>query len=852
MSTKATTEALSFQARCDAVYAALKLKLGSPYDQIPSWCVQATYEDSVVVGRGAKYESYPYQITLFGDVTLGDPQPVEPAWAALTECRGSRILAPVVEAETESAQPKPGSKWATVLVQEGLSINRRFYTAECLRAAARLYEGKPCLRNHDTDESGMPDPSRVLGAFRNARFTTIEGADGKRVGAVTATLHLTDPATRTQLINAFEEGLPDLLGLSHTAMVREADRTLVHLTDGAAVRVDKISGVRSVDLVVFPSAGGRVLKMVAGLAHPVDVATEQELAMLETKLKRLREARPDLAAKLPATPTEAEVDALLLEAMAPQPKPADKPATEPSKVIEGVTTPATPKPDAPASQGLSDADRALLRESIEASKALAKHQRQVMVEAAIAGANLPAIAAEELREDLMARPELTAEAVTAALAKKTERVSKLLEAAGVGFGSGVGGGSIQAGTDSAQKLLDRADDLFMSDATEAAKTVYEAVFKRKLGEPENFSPRALYMDITGDTSVIGKPLASQAREASIQRMRRFGPLLEARQIPGMPVVFEAALTTGGWTYLFANTLGRRMLAEYRAADLMAQWQMLVNIVPVNDFRPQARIRWGAFGDLPVVAQQGNYTEQSVPGDEQITYSVEKRGYTASWTWEAFVNDDLGQLRMIPVKFGQAAARTITKYVLLDLIAANPTYGPDSTALFAAGHSNLSGNALSYAEIVAARKRMADQTDPASQDKLALRPKWLMVGTSNEELGVRLTQGTMSPVDPTRAATEPNWLRNAGFDTLILNPYLGSNSVGGTATTENSWFIGCDRAQAPTIEMGFLFGQQDPTIVLADAQAVDPYFVSDTVRIKIRHVWKGANVDFRTVQGYIAP
>lgn len=851
MSTQATTEALSFQARCEAVDAALRLRLGSPYDG-PGWRTLATDESGVVVSRGgAKFERYPYEISLFGDVTIGDPQPVEPAWATLAECRGSRILAPIVEAETEGAPKKPGTRWATVLVQEGLSLNRRFYTTECLRAAARLYEGKPCLRNHDTDESGMPDPSRVLGAFSGARFTTIEGAGGKKVGAVTATLHITDDATRAQLINAFEEGLPDLLGLSHTAMVRESDRTLVHLADGAAVRVDKISGVRSVDLVVFPSAGGRVLKMVAGLAHPVDVATEQELVMLDQKVKKLLEARPDLAAKLPATPTEAEVDALLLEALTTPAKPAEK-APAPAPAVTESAPPAPRTPDAPAAQGLSEADRALIRESIEASKTLAKHQRQVMVEAAIAGANLPAIAVEELREELLARPDLTVEAVQAALAKKTERVSKLLEGAGLGFGSGIGGGIITTGTDSAEKLLNRADDLFMYDATEAARKVYEAVFKRKLGEPESFSPRSLYMDITGDTGVLGKPLSSHARESAIQRMRRFGPLLEARQVPGMPVVFEAALTTGGWTYLFANTLGRRMLAEYRAADLMMQWQMLVNIVPVNDFRPQARIRWGAFGDLPVVAQQGNYTEQSVPGDEQITYSVEKRGYTASWTWEAFVNDDLGQLRMIPVKFGQAAARTITKFVLLDCLAANPTYQPDSTALFAAGHNNLSGNTLSFAEMVVAKKRMADQTDPASKDKLTLRPKWLMVGTGNEEQGVRITQGATIPVDPTKASTETNWLRNGGFDTLILNPYLGSDSVGGVATTEDSWFIGCDKAQSPTIEVGFLFGQQDPTIVLADAQAVDPYFVSDTVRIKIRHVYKAANVDFRTVQGYIAP
>ncbi len=74
--------------------------------------------------------------------------------------------------------------------------------------------------------------------------------------------------------------------------------------------------------------------------------------MLEKKLARLKEARPDLYAKLGATPTEAEVDALLLEAV--QPKAAEPPPAPAA---------ATPAPVVPP-PATSPEDQAILREAV--------------------------------------------------------------------------------------------------------------------------------------------------------------------------------------------------------------------------------------------------------------------------------------------------------------------------------------------------------------------------------------------------------------------------------------------------------------------------------------------------------
>ena len=58
--------------------------------------------------------------------------------------------------------------------------------------------------------------------------------------------------------------------------------------------------------------------------------------MLEKKLARLKEARPDLYAKLGATPTEAEVAALLIEAVPAPPAPPPAPPAAPPAPKAGV------------------------------------------------------------------------------------------------------------------------------------------------------------------------------------------------------------------------------------------------------------------------------------------------------------------------------------------------------------------------------------------------------------------------------------------------------------------------------------------------------------------------------------
>jgi hypothetical protein len=828
----------SYEERSARISAALKAKLGDPWATGGThWYVKATFEDGVIVEVGGELKRYPLTVDKDGDVTIGTPADAEVIYKVVAEALagGKRIAAgggmilgpiPVTNADklTEAEKKeKAGLLWAAVAIQAGVSQNRNYYPEATLRAAAPLYEGAKVFVNHELRTDVMRDPGGLIGRFREAKYATVEGADGTKVGAVVGTLKVTSRSWRERMIEASEAGELDLYGLSHT-IVNPVTQN-VRLADGPASRVDKITAVESLDVVSFPSAGGRLMKMVAGMSSPVPV-TEEGLMKFAEKLAKLQEGAPDLAKALSAQPTEAEVDALLRvmegRAAATPPTPPAAPAATPA------TPPPAPKADA-AAGAMSDADRALLVE-------FRQSRRASMVEAAISGVQLPEVFKSELREALLERQDLTPEIAQAAVAKKVQVVAKATEGfRGIGFG---GGAVLEAGADVDEKSLHLLDDLMMTDASPAVLKAYEKIAGRKAQTPDSYSVKEAYVKVTGDTRILNG--RAPVREG-LRPMRRFDALMAKRMVEGRRIV-EGTLQTTTWAEVFGDSVARRMLAEYRADPGMDAWRQIANVVPLPDFRNQHRIRWGGYGDFPIVAENAGYEEAVTPGDEEITYRAQKRGYIEKVTWEAMVNDDLGQIRQVPVRIGRAASRTLFKFVTITNLAGNPTMDYDATALFAGGHNNIITNALSPSEIVNARKKLASQSDMSGNEKLNFYPNWLMVHPDNEELGFRITS-VMVALTSNQNATEASFIRSLGLNSLIVNPYLSD---------ANDWFVGADKGQASLVEIGFLFGQEEPTLIIADQQNQGEYFTADKIAYKPRHVYGGDAVDHRPAVGGIVP
>ena len=276
--------------------------------------------------------------------------------------------------------------------------------------------------------------------------------------------------------------------------------------------------------------------------------------------------------------------------------------------------------------------------------------------------------------------------------------------------------------------------------------------------------------------------------------------------------------------VLGDSITRRMIADYRSMGQYDIWRQLVTVVPINDFRSQERTRYGGYGNLPAVAEGGAYLPLTSPTDEKATYEVTKRGGTEDVTLEMIKNDDVGVIRQIPTKLGRSAKRTLAQFVL-DFIRTNPTIY-DSVALFHASHGNLGSAALSASSVAAGRLAMLKQTEKDSGEVLGIGPKCLWVPPDLEE----------TAVDLFRRSTNNDKTFTQSLSLEVMPVWYWTDAT--------DWALSADPMDVPTLEIGFLDGEQEPAVFVQDSPTSGSMFSHDKLTWKIRHIYGGNVLDFR--------
>lgn len=296
-----------------------------------------------------------------------------------------------------------------------------------------------------------------------------------------------------------------------------------------------------------------------------------------------------------------------------------------------------------------------------------------------------------------------------------------------------------------------------------------------------------------------------------------------------------SLTSSSWAEVLGDSVTRKMVADYNQPSLQSWRAIVSDIVPVNDFRTQRRTRVGGYGELPVVNQGAPYQPLTSPTDEEATYALEKKGGTEDLTLEMIANDDIGSIRKIPQRLGLAAARTLHNFVWT-FLTSNPTLY-DTVAFFHATHANTTAVALSQSGLSTLRQKMRDQTGYGDTSNiLSLVPKYLIVPNELEELAFQLCSSAVAiPSTPAGPSDTPNLHRN--MEPIVVDYF----------TDANDWFTVADPNLCPTIEMGFYQGRQEPELFTQSDSNVGSAFNSDTITHKIRHIYKGAVIEYRGFQ-----
>jgi phage major head subunit gpT-like protein len=291
-------------------------------------------------------------------------------------------------------------------------------------------------------------------------------------------------------------------------------------------------------------------------------------------------------------------------------------------------------------------------------------------------------------------------------------------------------------------------------------------------------------------------------------------------------ITEADTTTASFSYLLGTSMNKRLLKDYQAWP--AEWQKFCTIVPIRDFKQQTRVRLGAFGSLPIVAEDTAYQAVTLQ-DSAATYVPQKRGNLVTVSRETIINDDLQAIKQIPTKLAVAAAYTLAEFVYA-FLSTNPTIY-DGSALFTSGnpHNNLGSSALSTAAMQTGITAMREQTNFAGK-RLGLRPRYLIVPPELEWVAMVATKSAGVP-----GSSNNDINPVLGYTTIIVSPQL---------TNATQWFMVGDPREIDTIEIGFVGGISNPTLLIQDSPLLGNSFLMDIISYKVRMEWGGAVNDYR--------
>jgi phage major head subunit gpT-like protein len=654
------------------------------------------------------------------------------------------------------------------IIRGGQSKNGFTYCESALQTIAHLLEGAHAYADHARSESDQQTRSvrDIVGFYHDARH--IPPSPEAPLGRVDATLHILEGADWLWSIiqEACTLGRPELIGLSIDIFGQWQVNEA-----SKAKEVTSIAALNSCDVVTRPSAGGAFRRILHSTQSSSSAGAAHPTSPLATQQGDIH----------PMSDTDAQLTETASTALPNQSAPVHMQDDEHNG--HDPLSASEQQFNALLQQlQLERAQLALERRLLESvlpepvkTTIRARYQGRIFEQ-------------NELEADLKAQQEMLAALAATGLIRGNSYEKPAI-------------GQMITEAEKIQAAFDRMFDLKIDTA--------------RLGMIRPFSSiREAYARVTGDPTIAG---FSDHSTLGAIRVSENAPIAR---------ITEADTTTASFSYLLGTSMNKRLLKDYQAWP--AEWMRFATIVPIRDFKQQSRVRLGAFGSLPIVAEDSAYTALSLT-DSAATYVPQKRGNLVTVSREVIINDDLQAIKQIPTKLAVAAAYTLAEFVYA-FLANNPTIY-DASALFTTGapHSNLGAAALSSTAMQSGVTAMREQTNYAGK-RLGLRPRYLVVPAELEWTSMVITKSAGVP-----GSNNNDINPMLGYVTPIVSPQL-------TSTTQ--WFLVADSREVDTIEIGFVGGQVNPALFIQDSPLFGLNFTQDAVSFKVRHEYGGAAVDYR--------
>ena len=330
--------------------------------------------------------------------------------------------------------------------------------------------------------------------------------------------------------------------------------------------------------------------------------------------------------------------------------------------------------------------------------------------------------------------------------------------------------------------------------------------------------RELYMLLTGDRRLVGK----------------FSPDMLANT--GYDGSGNNADTTS-MAEITRNVMNKALIEQ---ADLLAEYRWWQQICHVEDFNTLNAVSWvrvGGIGDIPTVAEKGEYT-QLLWDDARVEATWVKKGGYLPLSLEAIDRDDTAAWRSVPRQLATSAEVTLSG-VVSALFTDNSGIGPSITTegstdnVFSSTFSNLITQPLDYDNWGTAIQTMYEQAQLNVSGRVqGVRPKFLLVPIELE-------------ADAIAAATSDRRPGTNYNDRVPIKRMLPEENVITVPewTDAESWAAVADPRLCPFAGVGFRFGRL-PELFTAGDPNTHLLFTNDVLPIKVRWLFAVSVIDPR--------
>lgn len=749
---------------------------------------------------------------------------------------------------------KSGLEFDIVIIREGKSKNRRYYSKEALQKAVPIFEGakiayyewKNFYDHLDPKTKQMVPsgfPSSVAGIVTGVNYSQLSDGGYGLVGRMK--LH---ESART-LADIFNLGLKnnnkDVLGFS-IDVYGAAEKQMI---EGEEIDyVTDICEVNEITVVTNPAAGGQLLRLVASFDE------QKEKSKMKDQLLRLIAA---FNYKKLSGISITESDQASLAKVA---KDTVDEVLKSASIQENAELVAALKG---ALEAINSGDSAKAKTAIEMAIGMYEKNSADAQTAAVEAAKKTAATEAKVDEG----KEKNAEVVDLKEAQKkldqrlNESEIKICEA------------NLKVAL-AESKLPDPSKERIKTKFT--GKVFQESDLKKELDEEkkyvsrmaESLHPHGYTIEVGADsTDKMGDAVEGMIAGKSVNKITPFRSFQEAyckmenvspftsglKEKIWMSIkdgatsfsrnkAMKEAVTISGLGEVLGDRLHKTMVKEYNEIGL-DDWKKIVTIVDRSDFLTNRATRLGGYGtNIPTVNEGAPYTSLTSPTDEEATYTLAKKGGLETLSWESIRSDNLKALQLIPKRLARGAKNTLYQFVFELINPATNAAIYDTVTLYHATHgANLRTAALSWTEFDAIKLVMNDQTAYNEANFFVMnQPKYIVVPNELWRTALEIANSTKTAVSG-RTETVENAYASMGLE-VIQVPYW---------TDANNFCVVADPATSPGIEIGFLDGNQEPE-VLQEVAGTGSDFTNDQVRYKLRHVYGGAVTDFRPFVGNVVP